>query len=308
MRSNSRYRFTLDPGSKKYRCPSCGKLRFVRFIDQETGVILPSAYGRCDREISCGYFLSPYHDDFAKNMKETGSHYAAPATIRSKPVKCNLPGSISSHIVEKTFAHYDENNLIQYLSAIFDHQKILSLVSQYNIGTSKYWQGATIFWQKDINGKYRTGKIMLYDPHSGRRIKNGKGSMIQWVHKVIGLSDFQLSQCFFGEHLLQDSNDKAIAVVESEKTAIIAAGHYPDLIWLATGGSQLLSEKTAKVLENKTVILFPDLEVYDSWKEKAKIIKQSVKGIRIFISKLLQNNASTEERQKGLDLADYLIN
>ena len=308
MTSNSTYRFILDLGSKKYRCPSCGKNRFVRFVDSLTGEIMTSKYGRCDREISCGYFFNPYHDHFNKTLNGNPSHYSGLNTvIQKESAITKLPGYISPHIVQKTLGHYNENHFIQYLSTLFDQGTISSLIDQYNIGTSKYWKGAIVFWQQDIQGKYRAGKIMLYDPLSGRRVKNGKGSMIQWVHKVIGLSDFELSQCFFGEHLLMDHNNKPVAIVESEKTAIIAAAFFPKLIWLATGGSQTLSEKIAKVLEFKTVILFPDLEVYDNWKKKAESIKQSVKGIRIFTSSFLQDNASFGERQEGLDLADYLI-
>lgn len=64
------YRYQLDKSSKKYRCPKCGKMRFVRFIDTSTGNYLPSAYGRCDREANCNYFYSPNNDYFVTENEE----------------------------------------------------------------------------------------------------------------------------------------------------------------------------------------------------------------------------------------------
>jgi predicted glycosyltransferase len=40
-----------------------------------------------------------------------------------------------------------------------------------------------IFWQRDIEGRVRTGKIMFYDEWSGKRLKE-EGS-IGWVHAVM---------------------------------------------------------------------------------------------------------------------------
>ena len=53
--SMNRYRFILDPSSKKYKCPNCGKFSLVIFIDTETGELMEN-YGRCDRESKCGFF------------------------------------------------------------------------------------------------------------------------------------------------------------------------------------------------------------------------------------------------------------
>lgn len=53
------YRYTLQKGSAKSICPRCGKKTFVRYVDSVTGNCLPDYYGRCDREIKCGYFNTP---------------------------------------------------------------------------------------------------------------------------------------------------------------------------------------------------------------------------------------------------------
>ena len=108
----------------------------------------------------------------------------------------------------------------------------MKVFSLYHVGTSKHWLGASIFWQIDILGRIRAGKIMLYNKETGKRIKK-PFPHITWLHKLIRLKDHELNQCLFGEHLLQQFPEKQIAIVESEKTAILAAAYLPKFNWLA---------------------------------------------------------------------------
>lgn len=59
-----------------------------------------------------------------------------------------------------------------------------------------------MFWQIDYEGNVRTGKVMLYDCQSGRRVKdeNCRGR-IGWMHSRVEVPDgggFRLRQCLFG--------------------------------------------------------------------------------------------------------------
>ena len=114
--------------------------------------------------------------------------------------------------------------------------------------------GSTVFWQIDTKGNIHTGKVMQYDPKTGKRVKQPINK-ISWVHTVLKLHDFNLLQCLFGEHLLIDNN-KPVAIVESEKTAIIASIYLPDMIWLACGGCGNLSIKLCGSLKGRKVLLF----------------------------------------------------
>jgi hypothetical protein len=70
------------------------------------------------------------------------------------------------------------------------------------------------------------------------------------------LPAFQLSQCLFGEHLLKDT-ETPVAIVESEKTAIIASCYYPEFIWLACGGSGEFVRKALRTVERQEGGIIP---------------------------------------------------
>jgi hypothetical protein len=143
---------------------------------------------------------------------------------------------------------------------------------------------------------------MLYNSITGKRVKEPYNH-ITWVHSALKTKDFNLKQCFFGEHLIKD-NTKPIAITESEKTAIIASVFFPDFVWLAAGSISNLTTEKFNNLRDKKVVLFPDLKAYEKWKHIATTIS-NVSKIRV--SNYLEVNASDDDRILGLDLADYLL-
>ena len=96
------YNYILEKNSKKHNCPSCGKKRYVRFLNTETNEYLDYNYGRCDRETSCGYFNKP-----------TGLEtYTKP--INKLTTKKQV-STINNSIVTSSLKQYDNNNLFLYL-------------------------------------------------------------------------------------------------------------------------------------------------------------------------------------------------
>ena len=118
--------------------------------------------------------------------------------------------------------------------------------------------------------------------------------------------DFNLQQCFFGEHLLKIYPDKYVGIVESEKSAIIASCIFPDLIWLASGNLNGLSVEKAKVFKGRIVTLFPDLGAFEKWNQILIEIQKQC-NCKISISNLLENHATSTDRENGLDIVDYII-
>ena len=93
----TQYRYHLDKTSKKFNCPKCGKKRFVKYIETETGHYYESQYGRCDRETSCGYIMYP------NNNSIINYNYVAPPPV--------IPSYIEKEILQKTLTKYEINPL-----------------------------------------------------------------------------------------------------------------------------------------------------------------------------------------------------
>lgn len=214
---------------------------------------------------------------------------------------------IEPELVKFSMINYERNIFFQWLESLFGSNTAIDLCELYKVGTSSHWEkrGANIFWYCDSQGKYRSGKIMLYD-QEGHRLKK-PFEHCNWVHKVAMLNKFHFVQCFFGEHLLSkpENADKAIVVVESEKTALVASVYFPNAVWIACGGSTGLTEAKCRVLKNRNIVLYPDLGKFDLWSCKAENLRSICASVKI--SDFLEMNVSEEDRKGGYDLADYLI-
>jgi hypothetical protein len=266
--------------------------------------------------VNCGYHYTP-KQHFADNGMIDQRKNHRRSLIRKHLERAPKPISqIPFETFRQSLTGYAENAFVQYLCRLFGVDTASQLIKQFYIGTSDHWRGATVFWQIDFKGCVRSGKIMLYDTGTGRRVKEvqpdgGQRSLITWAHSLLQkqkvIRDFNLRQCIFGEHQLTSRpKTTPVAVVESEKTAIIAAAYLPDLVWLACGSSTNLKADKCRVLEGRRVILFPDLNCFDKWTDKAKHLR-TLLDCNIIVSNLLESGASEAERAGGLDLADFLV-
>jgi len=301
----------------KTKCPECGQKTFVLYIDNDTGNPVHETVGRCDRENNCAYHCTPkqYFADnnisfdklpttqtYNQNSNATIKPQQSMPYVRNKSLTTE-PQPVTSYIDTDMFKQslqgYGSNNFVKYLHKLVGAEVATKAIEGYSIGTSK--NGGTVFWQIDLQGKIRTGKIIQYD-ESGHRRKNVMPP-VQWVHSLLKLPSYNLSQCLFGEYLLHDTTKK-VAIVESEKTAIIANIYLPDMIWLATGGSNGINIDKCRCLKGRTVVLYPDAGCFDKWTEKAKELSIIC---NVVVSPLIENKATDEQRKAGYDLADYLV-
>lgn len=300
-------RYILEPykGMKtRYHCPAtnCGKGKtFSLYIDTETGEHLAPTVGRCNRENSCGLHYTPkqYFQDNNISFDTPQAKAYKPRTVAPQPKPVSF---IPVEVFKASLNDFETNHFVQFLINLFGVEVAGQLVSRYFIASSKHWNGATVFWQIDTHGKIRTGKIMLYCATTGKRTKE-PFDHISWTHKALKKPEFELRQCLFGEHLLIDKI-KPVAIVESEKTAIIASIYLPEFIWVAVGSLSNLNAEKCSILKGRTVILFPDLNGFEKWNNKVKELAHLATFI---ISDLLERKATEAERSQGLDLADYLI-
>jgi len=282
------YRYEFEKGSKKHQCPKCGKKTFVRYVDNATREYLPLEFGRCDRENNCGYWGTP-KGEFTNTYE-----------VKFKP-----PPPISYHdpkLLTQSGRNFKQNNFIQFLKTLFSEDEIKTVIQKYLIGTSKLWNGATVFWQIDGQQNIRHGKIMLYSLSTGKRVKSANGkAYINSVRSTLKLKNFNLKQCLFGLHLINETETRTVAIVEGEKTAVIMSLFKPEYIWLATGSKQGFKYEMLKPIKGFKIIAFPDKSEYTDWQDKAIELKDF--GFDISVSKYLEN-AIYED---GTDFADVFI-
>ncbi len=283
--------------NSRFECPECGKPnQFSKYIDTETGETLGNNVGRCNRVDKCGYHYTPKQYFENNDIKPEGVEVHSP-----KPQPPPRPISfVDAETFNKSLRGYENNALVNYLDTLFKPEIVNLLINLYSIGTSsRYNGGSTIYWQIDASGNIRTGKIIKYDS-TGHRVKGCNN----WVHSVMKLKDFNLKQCFFGEHILKHAPGYKVGIVESEKTAMILQEQIPDLIWLASGGAEGINNEKVKALRGRDVILFPDASkdgrIFKKWKEKAEQF-----GFQI--SDYLEQYTSDEQKAKGVDIADLII-
>lgn len=153
---------------------------------------------------------------------------SAPYKTADKTPSCIVPSYIPSSYVLRSLSHYSINPLYQYFCHVFGEDETDRLFGMYRIGTSLKWGGSAIFWQIDINGQTRTGKVMYYNAETGHRVKEPQ-AFVSWAHSELKLQDFHLKQCLYGEHILKNSSSP-VMLVESEKTAVVMS-HFSPIIY-----------------------------------------------------------------------------
>ena len=285
-------------------CPCCHvKGCFSQYIDTVGRIAFPPDVGRCNREHKCGYHYTPkqfFHDH--PDMKEELMDDAAilsptlPTPPQPKAERFFFPRSV----MESSMSHYRENNFFLFLCSRFGEQAALELAGRYNIGTAKVRKGSCVFWQVDIRGRVCQGKVMFYDASTGNRSHEVHPT---WAHTLMRIDKERVGQCFFGEHLLAEFPDLPVGIVESEKSAIIASFYLPGYVWLACGGKDgMFGKADLDIFKD----LFPDLGMKENWEGKAEKLRRH--GIEAHVFTYLEDHASQSEKERGLDIADYLLN
>lgn len=295
---------------QKKSCPACEKRSFVQYIDDETGEYLNDRVGRCDREESCGYHYTPkdYFTDNPQDKKE----WKPERQIRRKQPETKPIGYVPLKYIFDS-AERPDSTFLEFLFLLFDVSTTKKAAAPYFLGATK--NRAAIFPQIDEHGKCRTAKIQKYNPETGKRIKNEPGS-INWVHSILKKKgelpeDFNLDMCLFGMHLIRSEKNKgkSVCICESEKSAIIAAGAMPNVLWMASGALGWLNVGKMKPLRGRSILLFPDTSAngiaFDRWSNIAAEARSL--GMDVNVSTLLEDGCTAKEKAEGYDIGDYLI-
>ncbi len=323
------YKYIFEKGSKKHQCPACHKKRFVRYINVQTQVYLPEIYGRCDREMNCGYHLNPYKNGYAKDntIKSEFNYQIIKPIVKPKRV------CIPKDVFYKTRKAYEENtfiqNLLNNIAFPFESEDIEKIIAQYHLGTiiKGYRKGATTFPFIDIDNNVRAIQVKQFDKHNHtigtdflhsiieKHYRRSNQQIPNWL-KGYNKNETKVS-CLFGEHLLSKYPLNPVALVEAPKTAIYGTLYFgfpnnpKNLLWLAVYNLSSLNLNKCKALKGRNVYLFPDLskegKAFNLWRNKAQKIQQQLENSFFKVSNLLEELAPNQDKEEGKDIADYLI-
>lgn len=179
---------------------------------------------------------------------------------------------------------------------------------RYKLGRSN--DGGVIFWEIDDSQKVRDGKIMYYrdDCHRDHDRHPDWVSYRLKVHYGYD-GDLPIDRCLFGLHLLGVVGGDVVCVVESEKTAVICSEIFPQSLWLASGGLSMLNVSKLYPLRDRKVVLFPDTDpegkAFQSWQSVASNAQEFFKH-PIRVSRLLEDHATPDQKQRKIDLIDFI--
>jgi hypothetical protein len=299
----------------RHTCPACNTRNcFVRYVG-DGGEYLSSGVGRCNRETKCGYHYKPkqfFADNpslkSAKTKKRGTPNYTFAvkngSQVEYKRAAATKPDFIAPEHLAPTIGHYDQNSFVQFLLNLFTdcHDEIQTVLGMYFVGS---YENYTCFPQIDRLNRVCKAKLIRFNPATGKRLK-GDYDTSSLPAKLKLKENFNYKQIFFGEHLLTKYPNKPVAIVEAEKTAIIASLCFPEFVWLGSNSKTWLKAERLQRLGTRQIILYPDADGFDLWQSIAREAQRQ--GSTVKVSNLIESHATAEQKANGYDLADYLIN
>lgn len=279
------------------------------------------------------FLLSP-------NRKRTASreNFRRPTASPTRPAEASItpPTFISMDAVKAAAAQVDKTALFAFLSKEFGEDEARRVCSLYLVGASKYTSPngfhASAFPYINAEQRVVDCKLFHINPTTGSRktasplrkwVENGEPQELptSWVlsemnrdRRKNNLPEYtRANWCNFGDHLLPLYPTAEVCLVESEKTALIAAITYPDKLWIAVGSKYNLNAERCAVYTGRRVWLFPDR---DGYKDKIKSDGSTDKGWETIAEDLAACGLdevwidTTTERHHGKendDLADIIL-
>jgi len=325
----------LNPSGNNWKCFSCG--------EGGNHIALVMKHENLDFSGACEWLCKEFHIDvpqqenrlsliekiktklMAYNINDNASTSSAQAPTEN--YSCAGNTNLKAKVLDLFKGSSNEFTRALVNAKILTPEQMRHAAEIFRLSTA---DDNVIFWQIDRDNHIREGKVMYYQTDA-HRSHSRKPVTISWLLKKQGQlpNDWKARYCLFGLHQLSEGmrvkgeeSEPIIAIVESEKTAIICTELMPSInlkpstinpqpvIWLATGGSSNLSIQALQPLKGHRIIIFPDTDPTGStFQEWLKIAQDAGKqfGHPITVSDLLERHASDDQKHRKIDIADFLI-
>lgn len=201
---------------------------------------------------------------------------------------------------ETMHQEYTRTNLYKYLCSVFHTADVDSVMQLYKVGRGYYINrpnsrynssddycisstpdrlqnttNCSSFPCIDIDGNVHSVKILPYSGEDGHRLKGqNEGAEVHTIKPE------ENRGTYFGAHLLPIYPEKPVAIVESEKTAVIGTLFKPEYIWIAVGGLQFFDPDSVSQqpkladLKERALHIFPDADGMEEWKSRTRRLQE----------------------------------
>ena len=282
-----------------FKCFVCGKggdvIRLVQDYDNKTFVE------------ACDWLVNEFHVVLIEEPRK----YGTTETRKQEPVAPSIPKSViplDATLVAKSLSLDSQFCKSVVPSGYLSESQLRHAASRYRLGCSK--DGGVVFWQIDDHQQVHAGKVMYYQSDCHR----DKEHHPTWIHCLMKdklPQNYEFQPCLFGLHLL-GAGGGLIAIVESEKSAVILSEKFPDFVWLSCGGLQSFKPHLLAPLVNYKVIIFPDTDpTGDAFRQWCQVATEAQRLYKfrypLRVSPLLETHATLDQKQRKIDLVDYLF-
>lgn len=224
----------------------------------------------------------------------------------------NIPEPSRTDMVDDCRADDSDFCLEVVERGLLTEEQMHHAAERYRLGKSR--SGKTIYWMIDDLGICRDGHI-----------GSSSHAADTWVSTLLKRRYPDLAQyippskhCLFGLHLLGStgsptaqplSQSKGLALVESERSAMILSELYPNLLWLATAYPANATVDQLEPLQGHPITLFPrtddTMSTYLSWVDLADHAER-LYHLDITVDDTLEKHATPEQKARCIDLVDFI--
>jgi Domain of unknown function (DUF6371) len=299
---------TLDKSGISNVCPKCGKKSFSKYVYKCNNEVVGDKYGYCKRGWYCQYHLIPSYNFFENDAEVFKKDLYGVNGYDLSEFGFNnfhegpevFTHTIPEQVLLDSMYGCGNSNFAKFLIRYLEHNA-LSLLNEYYVGLSSADDlGANIFWRIDDNFIVRNGEVAYYSSDYGCKY-NTKNIDVVYDPKT---RFYTLFNCFFGAHLINLNPQKDIAIVEDEKTAIVASYFWPEFNWLATGEIGRLHWReyaVYNVLKGKNITFYTDYKTpilesssidEEVWNEMKNYIENEI-NCKIEVKSLFRDKINT---------------